>query len=62
METFVWVSSEKRNNAGEEQDPRAEADIGVVYEIPCKDCPEVHVGETKRTLKVSLSEHRQAAK
>ena len=33
---------------------------GVVYEIPCKDCSEVYVGETKRTLKVRLTEHRQA--
>ena len=35
---------------------------GVVYEITCKDCPEVYMGETKRTLKVRLSEHRQAVK
>ena len=35
---------------------------GVVHEIPCKDCPEVYVGETKRTLKVRLSEHRQTVK
>ena len=35
---------------------------GVVYKIPCKECPEVYVGETKRTLKVRLSEHRQAVK
>ena len=35
---------------------------GVVYEIPCKDCPELYVGETKRTLKVRLGEHRQAMK
>ena len=35
---------------------------GVMYEIPCKDCPEVYVGEAKRTLKVRLDEHRQAVK
>ena len=35
---------------------------GVVYEIHCKNCPEVYVGETKRTLKVRLSEHRQVVK
>ena len=35
---------------------------GVVYKIPCEGCPEVCVGETKRTLKVKLSEHRQAVK
>ena len=35
---------------------------GVVYEIPCKDCPPAYVGETKRTLKFTLSEHRQAVR
>ena len=35
---------------------------GVVYKIPCKNCPEVYMGETKRTLKVRLNEHRQAVK
>ena len=34
----------------------------VVYEVPCKDCLEVYVGETKRTLKVRLSEHRQTVR
>ena len=35
---------------------------GVVYEITCKECQEVYVGESKRTLKVRLSEHREAVK
>ena len=34
----------------------------VVYEVPCKDCGKTYIGETKRTLKVRLSEHKQAVK
>ena len=33
-----------------------------MYEVPCKDCPEMYVGETKRTLNVRLSEHGQAVR
>ena len=35
---------------------------GVVYEVPCQDCGEVYVGETGRTLKKRISEHKQAVK
>ena len=35
---------------------------GVVYEIQCGECEEVHVGETGRTLKKQISEHKQAVK
>ena len=34
----------------------------MVYEVPCKDCSKTYIGETKRTLKVRLSEHKQAVK
>ena len=33
---------------------------GIVYQLPCKDCDGVYTGESKRTLKVRLTEHKRA--
>ena len=33
---------------------------GVVYQVPCKDCYGVYTGESKRTFKVRLTEHKRA--
>ena len=33
---------------------------GVVYQIPCNDCDHVYTGESKRTLKIRMAEHRRA--
>ena len=33
---------------------------GVVYQIPCSECPKVYVGQSGRTLKHRLSKHRRA--
>ena len=38
-----------------------EDSIGVVFQIPCKDCDEVHVGETGRKFGVRKAEHKQEA-
>ena len=35
---------------------------GVVYEVPCRDCDHVYIGETGRTLKKRLAEHKQAVR
>ena len=35
---------------------------GCEFRIPCNECEEVYVGETKRTLKVRLNKHRQAVR
>ena len=34
----------------------------MVYEVPCKECHQTYIAETKRTLKVRLGEHKQAVK
>lgn len=36
--------------------PRLET-TNCVYEIPCKDCPETYVGQTKNELKVRIGQH-----
>ena len=35
---------------------------GVVYEVPCKECPWVYIGETGRTLEKWSSEQKTAMK
>ena len=37
-----------------------EKKMEVVYQVPCKDCSKVYIGETKRTLKIRMAEHKQA--
>ena len=34
----------------------------VVYEIPCKDCDAIYIGETKRQFKQRLQEHRRTVR
>ena len=34
----------------------------MVYEVPCHDCDYDYVGETGRTLKKRLAEHKQAVR
>ena len=43
--------------------PQPPMDIkGVVYLIPCSECSAVYIGETGRTLKERLAEHKRAVR
>ena len=33
--------------------------IGVIYNIPCKNCPSSYIGETGRSLGVRINEHKK---
>ena len=35
---------------------------GIIYQVPCHDCPFVYIGQTKRDLKMRLSEFKRAIK
>ena len=35
---------------------------GVMYQAPCKHYNRTYIGETKRTLRVRLGEHKQAVR
>ena len=35
---------------------------GRVHQVPCKDCSKVYIGQTKRTLKIRMAEHKQVVK
>ena len=44
----------------DKREPRDTA--GVVYTIPCKDCPKVYVGETGRRFGEREKEHKADVK
>ena len=45
------------------KDPIPKEDkAGVVYQIPCSDCPQTYIGQTGRTLGQRIKEHKKAVK
>ena len=42
--------------------PNASTQQNVVYAVPCKDCPGVYYGQTKRMLQDRVKEHMYAVK
>ena len=35
---------------------------GMIYQVPCHDCDFIYIGQTKRTLKSRLNEHKRSIK
>ena len=50
---------EGATSASEGEDP-SENQKKVVYEVPCKDCELKYIGETERSLKTRIVEHKYA--
>ena len=59
---FKPQSSLKRQLVRVKQKMPIEKKKEVAYQVPCKDCPKIYIGETKRTWKIRISEHKQAVK
>ncbi len=52
-------NSLRRNLVVPKDKVKMEQKSGTVYHIPCNDCPATYVGESERSLKTRLAEHRR---
>ena len=60
--TTMHPLSKLRSMLVHPKDKRSPEDAtGVVYQLPCKDCDKVYVGETGRKFGVRKAEHKQEA-
>ena len=59
-ESCVQTTKDNKADActGERENPHRKKE--VVYEVACKDCDQKYIGETKRTMKKRLTEHKYA--
>ena len=63
IETIFTKQRSLRSILSRPKQPQPTMDIkGVVYQIPCSSCPAVYTGETGRTLKVRMVEHKRAVR
>ena len=61
--TFYTPTTLRRSLLSKPKDPIPKEDRNnVIYQLDCKDCEAVYVGETKRTLTIRTNEHISAVK
>ena len=62
VRTVMRLTSTLRSSRVKVKQARPDRKKSVVYEVPCKACPCVYIGEMGRTLEKWLSEHKTAVK
>ena len=63
IKTTFYTSTALRSLLSKPKDPtRKEDRNNVIYQLDCKHCETVYVGETKRTLNIRTNEHISAVK
>ena len=63
IKTTFYTSTTLGSLLSKQEDPIPKEDRNnVIYQLNCKDCEAVYVGETKRTLNISANEHISAVK
>ena len=63
MKTTFYTPTTLRSLLSKPKDPIPKEDgNNVIYQLDCKDCEAVYVGETKRTLNIRTNEHISAVK
>ena len=63
IKTTFYTPTSLRSLLSKPKDPVPKEDRNnVIYQLDCKDCEAVYVGETKRTLNIRTNEHISAVK
>ena len=63
IKTTFYTPTSLRSLLSKPRDPIPKEDRNnVIYQLDCKDCEAVYVGETKRTLNIRTNEHISAVK
>ena len=63
IKTTFYTPTTLRSLLSKPKDPIPKEDRNnVIYQLDCKDCEAVYVGETKRTLNIRTNEHISAVK
>lgn len=61
-QSSIQAHEDAQTDPEETEEPYSKGRRNVAYEVTCKDCSKTYIRETKRTLKVRLSEHNKLSR